>query len=469
MCILFICHKPVYLRHSTLSCRNATTPFMRFLQALYMAMATSYYPLAHGERLALSAGAGWIEHMRRDHLHYDTSSSRTIFFLNCAAMVQHGIVLLLIGPIVPSLMATFGVGEATTGLLLGVGSLGFLAGPLIAGAIIDQSSVRSALIIGFAVEVVFLLLFGLSGVFVVAVVANVFLRLGAGFIETGGSYLPTLIPGPGRAHVRMNLVHAFFSVGAFIGPFLVGLYLEASGQWRPVFFFAMAPTALLVLWTIRVRIPRSRDGAGAFNNPGSATSLKAQLIIVLRSRAALFGALALLFYVGAEVGISSWIVYYLQEVLGFDTVKSAGGLSILWVFIMAGRYLNSLLGRTVSAKALVCASGFGGFVGVIVFLFVDDLPSAYILLAWIGLCLSGVFPNVMAELNNRDPRRAGMVTAVMIMGAALGAGIFQWLVGLIAELVNLKVAFVIPGVLQILVVASFLPALKPGKQSSTRH
>ncbi|MBN1687327.1 MAG: MFS transporter [Spirochaetales bacterium] len=400
---------------------------------------------------------------------HNISSPRAIFLLNCAAMVQHGVVLLIVGPIVPNLMATFGVGEATTGMLLGVGSLGFLWGPLIAGAIIDRASVRRALLIGFLIEIVFLLLFGLSGAFAVAVLANLFLHLGASFVEISGSYLPTIIPGLGRAHSRMNLIHAFFSVGAFIGPFLIGLYVEASGRWRPLFFFAIVPTALLALWTIRLRVPRPGGGASAFNNPEGAGGMKENLIAVLHSRGAVWGALCLLCYVGAEVGISSWIVYYLQKVLEFDTVKSAAGLSVLWVFIMAGRYFNSILGRHMSAKALVTISGFGGFAGVIVFLLVDGAALAYILLAWIGLCLSGVFPNVMGELNNRDPGRAGLVTAVMTMGAALGGGIFQWLVGLVADFAGIRAAFVIPAVLQILMVVSFLYALKPERQSPVRR
>ncbi len=396
-----------------------------------------------------------------------TTSSRSIYLLDCVLMVQHGTVLLLVGPLVPSLMATFGVGEATTGLLLGLGSLGFMAGTLAAGMIIDRGSVRLALIVGFAVEIVFLLLFGLSSAFILAVAANVFLHLGAAFVEISGSYLPTIIPGAGRAHARMNLIHAFFSVGAFIGPFLIGLYIDSAGRWRPVFIFALIPTALLLFWSIWVRIARPGTAAASPIGHDERAGLSADLITVLRNRSTMFGALSLLLYVGAEVGISSWIVYYLQKNLGVDTVKSAAGLSVLWVFIMAGRYLNSLLGRNLSAKVLVSASGIGGFAGVIAFLFVQTLAPAYVLLAWIGLCLSGVFPNVMGELNYRDPKRAGTVTAVMTMGAALGGGIFQWLVGFVADFATIRAAFIIPAVLQVLVVLSFLFALKPGETSRT--
>ena len=47
-----------------------------------------------------------------------TSSDRQIVLLNCLAMAQHGIILLLVGPIVPNLMTTFGIRESMAGLLL---------------------------------------------------------------------------------------------------------------------------------------------------------------------------------------------------------------------------------------------------------------------------------------------------------------------------------------------------------------
>ena len=376
-------------------------------------------------------------------------------------MLQHGIILLLIGPLIPSLMDTFHIDEGTVGLLLAMGSTGFLMGPLVAGLIIDRISIRWALIVGVVIEIVFLLLFGLSNAFFIAVIANFALHLGSGFVETSANVLPSLIEGKHSAHARMNAVHLFFSVGAFLAPFLIGLYLDATGQFRPVFFFALIPTAVLLTWSVFVKTPDNKQSSRHRN-------VKKDISAVLKSRTTILGALSLLLYVGAEVGVSSWIVHYLQEVLAFSTVRAASGLSLVWVFIMIGRYLNSLLGRRLSAKTLVVLSGTGGFVGVILFVFIRSTPIVYILLAWIGICLSGVFPNIMAELNGRDPKRIGTVTAVMAMGAAIGAGIFQWLIGIIAENVSLRAAYVVPGILQLLAVVSFLLALMPENTNRRR-
>ncbi|MEE8440562.1 MAG: MFS transporter, partial [Spirochaetia bacterium] len=311
-------------------------------------------------------------------------------------------------------------------------------------------------IIGLTIELLILVVFGTAPAFFVALVANFAMNFGFSFVETAVNVMPTLTESERSAHSAMNLVHMSFSLGAFVGPLLIGIYLGATGEWRPIMFFAMIPTGLLLLWTPAVRFPRRVPAVAHSANPFF------HLASVLKLRYAVLGSLTLLFYVGAEVSISSWVVYYLQKQLGLGAVASASGLSILWLFILIGRYLNSVLGNRYSSLALVAGSGVGGAIGVVAFLFARSIVPAYILLGWIGLCLAGGFPNVMAELNNRDPEKTGTVTAVIVTGAAIGAGVFQWFVGYLAETVSLTAAFVTPAVLQLLVVGSFAGALGRG-------
>ena len=67
-----------------------------------------------------------------------------------------GLLLLLVGTLVPNTMATFDIGESVTEALLGVGSLGFVVGLLFAGAVIDRVDVRIPLILGLAIELIIL-------------------------------------------------------------------------------------------------------------------------------------------------------------------------------------------------------------------------------------------------------------------------------------------------------------------------
>ena len=369
--------------------------------------------------------------------------------------MQHGIVLLMMGPLLPEMMSSFRIDEGMAGLLLSMGSLGFMAGPVIAGILIDRRGVRTAFLVGTLLEVAFLVVFGLSRVFWLAMIANFLTRFGASFIETGANVLPTLVKSKKSAHSIMNFVHLFFSVGAFIGPILIGIYLSNTAAWRPVIFFVIGPTVILLAWVTRSRLPRP-SSISSRPQTGSAWE---HIRRALRSRVTLFGSLSLLFYVGAEIGVSAWIVLYLQRILDVSTFASSAGLSILWIFIMIGRYVNSVLGNKYSAVLLVTVSGIIGAISGIALINTSNLTLVFILLGMTGLSLSGVFPNVMAEINRRDPAKIGTVTAVMTIGAAAGAAIFQWLMGITADAFGLRVAFYIPAFLQLLEVVAFAYAV----------
>lgn len=387
--------------------------------------------------------------------------ARRIIGLNFAAMAQHGVMLLLLGPLVPSIMTTFGIGESVAGLMLGVGAAGFILGPLVAGALIDRINVRAALIAGLSIEIVTLALFGTAPALALTIAAIFVMRFGASFVETAANVMPTLTGSKRSQHSVMNLVHMFFSIGAFVGPVLIGIYIGTTGEWRPIPLFALVPTVIVLTWAMLTRLPRRPADSETPGMQARRRSFSASDILVLvRMPHVLFGALTLMLYVGSEVGISSWVVHYLQKHMGASTAAAAAGLSILWVAIMVGRFLNSIVGNRFAGLPLVVVSGVAGAAGTLAFLFARNLSVAYVLLGWIGLCLSGTFPNVMAAINNRLPGKSGSVTAIMAMGAALGAGVFQWLVGFLAETFSLTVAFITPVVLQLLLVGSFAVAVR---------
>ena len=379
--------------------------------------------------------------------------------LDCAAMLQHGIVLLILGPLLPEVMESFAIGEARTGMLLSIGSLGFMAGPIVAGLIIDRRGVRLAFLVGLLIEIAFLILFGYSPLFIFAVVANFAIHFGAAFVETAANVVPTLIPSKNSAHATMNYVHLFFSIGAFLGPLFVGFYLEATSNWRGAYLLILVPTSILLVGIILTRFPKP---ALVSRNQKS----KKGLALVI-NRMTIMGALTLATYVGAEIGFSAWLVLYLRQSVGFSTIQATSGLALLWITIMIGRYVNGVLGNRVSARLLVVASGIVGGLGVVILLAVEHIVLVYIVLSVVGLALAGVFPNVMAEINRRDPGRAGSITAVMSTGAAAGAAIFQWLMGIVAENASLRAAFLIPAALQFISVVTFLMALSGDRDRET--
>lgn len=368
--------------------------------------------------------------------------------LTCAAMTQHGIVLVLAGALLPAMMKTFGIRESAAGLMLGLGALGFVVGPFVAGMLADRTNPRAVFLVGLGLEAVLLTCFGFAPTFPLAIAAYFLFSIGAGFIETVVNIVPTLVE-PERPGSLMNVVHMFFSFGAFVSPFAAGLILQATGSWRPVYWVVAVPTALLFLLIWRSPFPQSPAAAAETKPAGRVGS-------VLRERAVLLGALALLLYVAAEFGASNWIVLYAQKELAFPTLAATSALSALWFGLMIGRLLNSRLALRRSSRELVLWSGAGGLVCGLALLTARSPAVAYLWLFGLGLSMAGMYPNIMADVNSRYPERMGLVTGFLAQAAALGSMLAQPAMGVIAERAGLPVAVAIPPVVLGLVTAVYL-------------
>ncbi len=370
-----------------------------------------------------------------------------LIITNSLIMLEHGVIMLLIGPVIPELMETLGIGEAQMGLILGIGTLGFTLAPFTGGLLIDKKGLRPTLLMALAAEVVFLVLFGFSAILVTTIIINFFLLFAAGNLEPTANYIPTLL-GKARAGSIMNLVHFFFSVGAFITPFVIGVFLEGGGRWQSVYWAAAVFPLTLTIVFLFVRFPKPDHSTPAKELHGSIWK-------AVGHPAVIFGALTLFLYVGAELGFSNWLVNYGETRLGFTKVRAAMGTSLLWIGIMVGRVINIFLARKLTSRILNSVSSVLGALAGIFFIFAFSLAAFYGSVFVIGLAMGGVFPNTMAEINRRFPGRAGAVTGIMTFGAGLGAMVIQWFMGFLAENAGLDISMLVPPILMALAGVSY--------------
>jgi MFS transporter, FHS family, glucose/mannose:H+ symporter len=386
-----------------------------------------------------------------------------------AAMAQHGVVLLLLGPVLPDLMRDFAMREGLAGVMLSIGSLGFTLGPLVVGRLVDRSGVRLAFLLGFVIELVALVLFGFVSAFVLAVVGNFILRFGASFVETAVNVLPVTLQkatgggdqDEGRNASLMNLMHTFFGVGALLIPVIAGAIVQATGTWRGAFYFGAAVTALMLAaaWVSVPRPDGPRPGALSAEGPAPAAAPAGApgLADTLRHPLVLAGAFALFVYVGAEAGTSAWVVLYLRQKFALSPVASGTGLTLFWVGITAGRSVNSLLASRVSVRTLVLGAAVLG-AAFAASLAVAPTPAlALVLLALFGFAISGTFPNVMVSVNSLFPDRVGRTTAVLTLAAAAGAMSLHPVIGGLAQVFGISAVVAVPPVLLVLLAAVYGP------------
>ena len=257
---------------------------------------------------------------------------RNLFILNCLLMIEHSVILLMLGPLVPEIMSAYNISESSAGLLLGAGSLGSVAGPLTAGFLIDRFGMKAVVAAGLAGEAVLLVFFGVNEVFIMAIIINFMLIFFSGPAETSVNIIPAMIKtdNPGSL---MNLVHLSFSIGAFITPLLIGGFLSSGGSWRSVYFAGAVPAIAVSALFMFSGFPAGKTVTASDNGTASATE-KQPVAELFRSRTLQLGTLTLFLYVGAELGFSAWCVYYQETALAFSKMQASFGLSCFWIGIM---------------------------------------------------------------------------------------------------------------------------------------
>ncbi|MDE1150724.1 MAG: L-fucose:H+ symporter permease [Azospirillaceae bacterium] len=294
---------------------------------------------------------------------------------------------------------------------------------------------------------------------------------GLAFLETSANPLMTVLGDPSGAERRLNLAQAFNPLGAITGV-LVGRQFILSGvEYTPTQIAALSPDALarfrdteamaaqssylilgllVLLWALvvlAVRFPRLSDGhedrtevattAGGPIGGGSVRRL-------LRHRHFLFGVVAQFFYVGAQVGVWSFLIRYAQHgVPGTDERTAAFYLTLSLVGFMAGRFAGTALMGRVAAERLM-----GLFAAINVVLCVVGAFGG----GWLGLgamiatsfFMSIMFPTIFAvSLRGLGPlTKIGSSWLVM---SVIGGAAVPVVMGQVSDFTSIAIAMLVPG------------------------
>ena len=140
-----------------------------------------------------------------------------------------GMVVLILGSIMPYLREDFGISYDKTGLLIALLAVGNLIASLIGGIVSDYIGRKIILLIGS----MFLAL-GFGGFLIATSVQQLYIftliaGLGWGVMN---SIVNAMVSDAtsGDASV-MNILHMFFAVGAFLSPFVMGLVIRLGLNW----------------------------------------------------------------------------------------------------------------------------------------------------------------------------------------------------------------------------------------------
>lgn len=265
-------------------------------------------------------------------------------------------------------------------------------------------------------------------------------------------------PAP-TSHFRLSLAQTFNSLGVVMGvnygaSIMLGDQVIKAGQGavngpdERTEVLQAAASAFVTMAILLIALAgffwlqRRRIRAAAAEIPQVSG---ASVLAALRSRWALFGALTIGLYVGAEVSIGSIMIAYLHqnEIMGLPLEQGGFYLAnIYWGGALAGRFIGSilltriaaarLLGLCAISATLLCALALAGI----------GPASGYAALA-VGLFNSIMFPTIFTLTLERSGVAASSTSGLLVLAISLGAAL-PLMVGLIADRAGLATAFIVP-------------------------
>ncbi len=165
------------------------------------------------------------------------SDVRTQVGLAFAAFILIGAVDAAVGVLLPSMRAFYSVDRATVSLLFVSSTCGYLISAFSSGLLVEKFGTRIFMMAGPAIVTLAAFTTSFSPPFVVLMGAFLLSGFGTGLIDAG---LNSYVAGLPRNTVLLNVLHAFYGVGALLGPLLAtGVLIYALG-WNSVYYVWMS-------------------------------------------------------------------------------------------------------------------------------------------------------------------------------------------------------------------------------------
>lgn len=379
---------------------------------------------------------------------------RSLMSSACAGIFVFGIVMAILGAILPSLFSRIQFDKSQAGNLFFYMNLAMLAMSVFFGPIVDRFGYKVFLALSSLLVALSLVLFNAASTYSFLILAAVLLGFGGGGLN-GGSNALTSDLYPERRSAALNLLGIFFGFGALAIPFLIGTLLGTIGLSTILIIAAFLSLIPFVLF-LALSFPKAKQAQGF--------PLRQAAKVVGHPLLWLCGFL-LFFESGNEFTVGGWTSTYLNEYFHLTPKVASFVLAGYWGAIMIGRLIVTRLVRAVKNEALVLGSAILALIAAIIMASSPSGALAGFGAVLIGLGFAAVYPTTLAIVGEAFPALSGTAFSVIFVIGLAGGMIAPWLTGKVAMASSLRQGFFIPVVCCAMIVLIQLVIMRLLKQS----
>jgi FHS family L-fucose permease-like MFS transporter len=387
-------------------------------------------------------------------------------------------------PLIKHFKKLFTLSDFGSGLVQSAFYLGYFVFAIPAALFMQRFSYKAAVIFGLVLYGAGALLFYPAGEmqsYGFFLAALFVIAAGLSFLETSANPMVATLGPPEDSERRLNFAQSFNPLGSIAGVFIGKTFILSGIEYTPEELQTMTPQAITVwhgreaaaaempyivigigvlVWAVLIALTRfpaqatsHAEGIGNFRRFGE----------LLRRSRYMFGVFAQFCYVGAQVGIWSYTIRYVQAEVAGTSEKTAANLIIAALALFAvGRFTGTALMRFIApmrllaifgaVNVLLCAVAVvvGGSVGIAAL----TLSSFF---------MSIMFPTIFAA----SIRGLGDLTklgASLIVMAIIGGAVFTAIMGLVSDVTGyIRFAMLVP-LICFIVVAAFAASMRRARE-----
>lgn len=362
---------------------------------------------------------------------YQTSFPRASIWLSFYGFLLVGLGGGAGGVLLPSLGAFYHQGDAVLGTLFLVSALSYAISSVSCGPLAARLGLRWLLALGTCVLLVGFLGFILELPFAFLYVARLCYGVGIGIIETGFNIYLSSLP---KRTTLLNNLHAFYGVGALLGPLLATGMLSLLFGWNMI-YVVLAVLNLLLLGGV-LFIMRQSVRAQASWQEQKPTREKNLLGTALALPLLWMISFFLLIYTGVEVCAGSWGYNYLLGMRALNPFVAGWMISGFGLGLTLGRFVIQPLSERLGVgltTLMFTLIGSALFSLLLIWLLPSSLGSG-LAFSLLGLSLAPIYPVTVALVPRLVPSRLEASAIGVLVGVSIsGLAFLPWLAGVLAQ------------------------------------
>lgn len=376
-------------------------------------------------------------------------------YLFYSIMFLFAMVLTILSPLLTEIAKTYSLSMAQTGVIFTANFIGFVLFILIGGILADRLGKRLIMAISLAGFALSMLLLPLASNFYTALIMIISIGGFGGSIQSTVSALIADV-NTDNPSFYLNSAQVFFGLGAIIGPMGAGILLTAGFSWQVCYFILGGLALVVTAGFVMIKLPPVSKSEKITWTSFTKLAVDPKLLIV---------CLCMFLYTGSEVGGWGWMSAFLKQNLKFTATKSSIAIALFWGGMTIGRFICGRLSLRYNIRNIIIGLAFSSTVVTVLSGFV---VSEFVVLANIvamGFAYSSLWPMIASYGGNYHQEYSGTVYALLVSSGGVGAMIIPFIMGVLAQNINIRMAMISPGIAFLLIALIFLNLKKlPGEK-----